>query len=135
MLLDEALYKTLSPVFGERNVYAALTSDILPREGDRNFTPFCIFEATGGRYYPSFERVYDTEKDNYDVVVTVFSPRMVLSRQLSLKARMAILQSPYFLAVERLENLNDRVEWMNKIYGCRQDLSLWIKNDPNDLRV
>lgn len=135
MLFDEAVYKTLVPIFGERNVYSSLTSDILPKDKNDQVIPFCLFQSLGGEKYHTFSRLYDLEKDNYELEVEVYAPRMATARQLSLKARMALLQSPYFIAIHQLENMNDRTEWMNKIYGCRQDFSVWIKNDPNDLQV
>lgn len=135
MLFDEAVYKTLVPVFGKGNVYSSLTSDVLPKDKNDQVIPFALFQSLGGDKYHTFSRLYDLEKDNYHLSLEVYAPRMSTARQLSLKARTLLLQSPYFVAIHQYENMNDRTEWMNKIYGCRQDFSVWIKNDPNDLRV
>ena len=132
MLFDEAVYKTLTPIFGERNVYSSLTSDTLPKDKNDYVIPFALFQSLGGDKYHSFERIYDIEKDNYHLELEVYAPRMSTARQLSLKARMALLKSPYFLAIHQYENMNDRTEWMNKIYGCRQDFSVWVANDVRD---
>ena len=88
MLFDEAVYKTLAPIFGERNVYSSLTSDTLPKDKNDYVIPFALFQSLGGDKYHSFERIYDIEKDNYHLELEVYAPRMSTARQLSLKARM-----------------------------------------------
>ena len=126
MILDEAVVDALIPIFGKGKVYSNVSPDILERDLDRNFKPFAIFKANGGEYHPSFERIYDTEKDNYHVRIEVWGTRIADVRRLAIKARNAILESKNFIAVYREGGMVDGVELGNKLFGCSQDFSLWL---------
>lgn len=127
MIIDEAIVSTLIPIFGKGKVFSGVSPDILERDLDsKNFKPFAIFRSIGGEVNHTFERIYDTEKENYQIRLEVWGTRIAEVRRLAVKARNAILKSSDFIAVVVEGGMVDDVELGNKLFGCSQDYSLWV---------
>ena len=126
--IDARIIRTLTPIFGVRNIYATVTSDVLPKEADGSFTPFCVFSADGGTVLESFARIYDRGKSNWTIDIQTFAPRAARARELARAVETAILESKEFLAARAFANCQDDVDWGMKLFSCSQQFDLWVEN-------
>lgn len=130
MIIDEAIVAVLSPVLGEGLVYSGVSPEILERDIMRgSFKPFAIFRVAGGVDYKTFARVYDDGKDHHIVQLEIWGARIADVRRLALRARRALVASDYFLGIYREGGMDDMTEFGNKLYGIRQEFSLWFANE------
>lgn len=126
--IDARIIRTLTPIFGVRNIYVSVTSDVLPKEADGSFTPFCVFSSDGGTVLESFARIYDRGKSNWTIDIQTFAPRAENARKLARAVETAILESKEFLAARALANCQDDVDWDMKLFSCSQQFDLWVEN-------
>ena len=127
MTIDSRIIRTLTPIFGVRNIYSNLTSDTLPKDAKGDFIPFCIFSSNGGQVLESLQRIYDRNKGNWNITIQTFAPRAENARLLARQVEDAILLSKEFLAARAFSNVRDDVDWAMKLYSCAQDFDLWAE--------
>lgn len=129
-IIDEVLHQCLLPIFGNGQVYAHASPEILERDITHSFRPFAIFRVAGGDDFRVLERFANAahhDKDLYNVQLEVWAPRISDARRLALQARNAIIACPDFLGVYREGGMYDRNEFLNKLFGIFQEFAIWHK--------
>lgn len=105
-------------------VWQDATPDILPRDTNGNILPFILWSIIGGQDQEYVEQVA-SDFSNARIQIHSVSMGVLISAQLAVKARDALLASPYTVGV--LGSAVATYDATRKLRGRRQQFSIWFR--------